>query len=93
MKVSEEIKRRLLKILESGVLNIRYLINKGEYKYCLVEADHIHNLPGLIENFSQELLNYYLDVEVDQYLRDMGSNVSLNFRENLKFIIENRRVI
>jgi hypothetical protein len=52
----------LLSILAQGLLRIRAAANMGDVKQCFIEADHLHNLPELIEHYSDELLNYYLGV-------------------------------
>lgn len=43
-----------------GLLRIRGL---GDVARCQQEADHLHNLPGLLTDFRPELLKYYWDVE------------------------------
>lgn len=80
----------LLRIIKSGVLNIRYLINKGEYNFSAIEANHIHNLPSLIEDFSRDSLEYYINIESSEYLREMKDYVSQDFNENLSILIRER---
>ena len=58
----------ILKILETGLLRIRSLAWSGQADRCAVEADHIHNLPDLLSDFSRERLSYYWDVERPSYL-------------------------
>jgi hypothetical protein len=63
MRCPPEISEILLRILEHGLLRIRALGWSGQAELCALEADHIHNLPGLLMDFSQERLAYYWTVE------------------------------
>lgn len=83
MKCPDDINRHLLKILKIDILNIRYLIAKEKYGFCGIEANHIHNIPALLEDYSPELLSFYLDVEVQEYMREMKGNVSSEFKVSL----------
>jgi hypothetical protein len=47
-------------ILRTGLLRIRAL---RDPERCALEADHLHNLPGLLANYEPELLEYYWRVE------------------------------
>ncbi len=53
----------LLAITRVGILRIRALGWAGDPVRCAVEADHIHNLPALVQNYSPEQLRYYWEVE------------------------------
>ena len=53
----------ILDILRDGVLACRAAAWEREADRCAVEADHIHNLPGLLADYSPEKLKYYWDVE------------------------------
>ncbi len=68
MDCPPEIAEIILKILGTGLLRIRSLAWAGQSGLCAVEADHIHNLPDLLSNFSREMLSYYWDVERASYL-------------------------
>ncbi len=63
MASSPEISELLLDILRTGILRIRSAAWSGDASRCAVEADHIHNLPDLIRNFSPDRLKYYWEVE------------------------------
>jgi hypothetical protein len=54
-----EIETQLLKILSQGLLRIRAYGFEGQAHKCAIEADHLHNLPGLIANMEFERLSYY----------------------------------
>jgi hypothetical protein len=62
----------LLAILGQGVLQARTFGWSGDTVRAAVEADHVHNLPGLIANFTPEQLDYYWTTERPGYLRHSG---------------------
>ena len=70
MTCPEEIRSQVLTILSVGLRNILVSHGTKRYERCFIEANHIHNLPDLIENFLPRKLKYYLEVEVPQYLRE-----------------------
>lgn len=63
-----EIASVLLNILTVGLLRIRASASYGEFGRCAIEADHIHNLPHILRDFSRPLLNFYWDVERASFL-------------------------
>ena len=70
MECPTEVASLLLKIIGLALLNVRgFGFTKGDANRCAIEADHVHNLPGLIENFSAGALRYYLDVARPEYCR------------------------
>lgn len=58
----------VLKVLETGLLRLRTLAWAGQPDLCAVEADHLHNLPDLLSDFSGEKLAYYWGVERTAYM-------------------------
>ncbi len=56
----------LLQILNIGLLRTRSSVRHPER--ATIEVDHIHNLPQLIENYSEDLLSYYWNVERISFL-------------------------
>jgi len=63
MKAPDAIVETVLEILRVGLLRIRYHAAAGDPERCVIEADHIHNLPSLIANYSPDLLAFYCTVE------------------------------
>jgi hypothetical protein len=51
MKCPDEVQECLLRILNVGVLNIRFYLGQPNYELSAIEANHIHNLPDLMLNF------------------------------------------
>ena len=61
MRCPAEVAAILSEIIERGILRIR--AHAGDADRCFREADHIHNLPGLLRDFSWPRLLYYWDAE------------------------------
>jgi hypothetical protein len=57
----------LLEILKVGLLRIRAAADRAE---CALEADHLHNLPSIIQSQRPELLQYYLTAEQPGFARN-----------------------
>ncbi len=76
MPCPAEIAEILLCILQTGLLRIRSLAWQECTELCAIEADHIHNLPSLIMNYSPEKLLYYWDIERSEYLRQVSAEHS-----------------
>src|SRR6266700_4157289 len=53
----------LLDLLGHGILVCRAAGWAGNAENCALEADHLHNLPGLLADFSPERLRYYWEAE------------------------------
>jgi REP element-mobilizing transposase RayT len=80
MRSPDAIQSQLLTILAIGVRNIRFYCESRRYELCGAEANHIHNIPELIEDFSADKLAHYLEVEVAQYLRDLSDKPTGDLR-------------
>ena len=85
-RVEDEIQKVLLNILRTGILEIRAAGWDGKADICAIEADHLHNLPGLIRDLRPELLSYYFDVERPAYTR--SSNDTPKFAADWKRLEE-----
>ena len=70
----------LLKILKFGLLNIRHYAEDKNFERCGIEANHLHNIPGLLENFSVDLMRFYIDIEMPQYIRETDGQVIADIR-------------
>ena len=73
MECPDEIAPLLLRITGIGLMNIRGRAWQGGAERCAIEADHVHNLPGLLADFTQSGLRYYMDVFRPEYLRQVDS--------------------
>ena len=68
MDCPDAVAKVLLDILQAGLLSIRAASWSGDNGRSAIEADHLHNLPALLANYSPELLRFYWDVERTSYL-------------------------
>ncbi len=57
-----------LGILHCGLLRIRELAHGGHTFQCEVEADHLHNIPSLINEGNESRHDYYMNTERQTYL-------------------------
>lgn len=64
----------LLAILTEGLLRCRQAGWANDPGRCAVEADHLHNLPSLLREYSPDLLRYYWDVERPAYIRAVDAS-------------------
>ena len=63
MHCPEEVQTIVTRILEVGLLRCRAAAWSGDAARCAIEANHLHNLPSLLNEFSAEKLKYYWDTE------------------------------
>jgi hypothetical protein len=56
----------LLELTSLGILRIRAYSH--DPTRCVIEADHIHNLPELVRNYSHSLFSFYWDVERPSFI-------------------------
>lgn len=78
MENHEAVKAILLEVMYVGLLRIRASAYDGDAEACAIEADHLHNLPGIIrEQHCSAQLAYYYGVERIAYLKHEKSNASL----------------
>lgn len=68
MDCPKEIESVLLEIIRIGTLRIRGAAANKDAEQCGIEASHIHNLPALLQNFSEELLIHYYRVEIRSFV-------------------------
>ena len=72
MTCPPEIAAVVTEILTRGILRVRMAGWRGDAARCALEADHMHNLPNLLQRYSPELLSYYLDCEISSFLDKVG---------------------
>jgi hypothetical protein len=59
MRCPPEIMDIILEILNNGILRVRSAGWSGDSDRCAIEADHVHNLPCLLADYSPDLLRFY----------------------------------
>lgn len=75
MKCPEAMETIFLAIIRWALLNIRSsAFSHGAAARCAWEADHVHNLPNLIGDYSVGALKYYLGPCPAEYVRGIGDN-------------------
>jgi hypothetical protein len=84
MNCPPEVAEVVLDILQAGLLCIRASGWSGDDRRCAVEADHLHNLPALLSNYSPQLLRFYWDVERTSYLNEIGPESAAVFASQWK---------
>lgn len=77
MNCPPDVENALLEILRIGLLQVRNSAWEGDPQRCAVEADHLHNLPQLLQQFSLETLRYYYEVERPAYIDQCPDAVHL----------------
>lgn len=79
--LTAEREKAYLDILERGILNVRALLARGDVRQAVVEANHVHNLPGLLRGDAGQTEQDYWDFARVTYLRESGAGWPSAFRE------------
>jgi len=69
MQKEEEIRHILLGLIRIGLLRTRVFGWDGLAEDCALEADHLHNLPTIVQEPKTESLVYYYDVERPAFIQ------------------------
>lgn len=67
MNCPDEIADLFLEVLYRGAIYARAAAWSEDAKLAALEADHIHNVPHLLKNFTREKLDYYWNIERKGY--------------------------
>lgn len=81
MPCPPEIARIIGLILQHGLLQIRVAGWEGNADNAAKLADHVHNLPDLLTEFSPEKLNYYWEVERPAFLESVDESLSAPYAD------------
>jgi hypothetical protein len=73
--MDDAVRRALLEILRIGLLRVRAAGYAGRAKECALEADHLHNLPRVIQTLAAKELLYYYSVERPSFAKQSTSDV------------------
>ncbi len=60
------------RILYLGLLLIREAARMGDARLCEIEADHLHNLPALLNEPDESRHQYYIRAERSLYLHRLS---------------------
>ena len=72
--------RAYLDLLHFGLVWVRDLAYEGQVELCLIEADHLHNIPSLVGETNEHRHVYYIVEERGLYLnrlRELGATERL----------------
>jgi hypothetical protein len=58
----------LLNILQTGILRMRAAAWAGNTDQVEAEADHVHNLPAILRDYSPDALKFYWEIERPGFL-------------------------
>jgi hypothetical protein len=73
--IPEEVVRALVEILRIGLLRIRGLGNAGNAAECSTEADHLHNIPFVLQSPSRDSVSFYWTVCRPAFLSATRCNI------------------
>jgi hypothetical protein len=81
-QLEEELRLILLNILRTGLLRIRMDGWNGRADECAIEADHLHNLPGIAKELKVELLSHYYNTTRSSFIKQ--AKIVQGFEEDWK---------
>jgi hypothetical protein len=67
-----------LKILRVGMTHLRDLCNQGLIEEAKIEAEHLHNIPSLINETNIVIHEYYYREERSRYLLSVANCANRN---------------
>jgi len=79
MQCPDRVREIIVKILIASIGQIRELCNEGKMEAAHAAADHIHNLPTLLDRFDQKLLDFYWNVEKPAFSKSMPQSDMVAF--------------
>lgn len=76
MNCPSEVRSAVCSILQTALLRIR----NANPRRASIEADHVHNLPRLLDVYDPALLDFYLTAERDSFVRKTSADELESFR-------------
>ena len=73
MPCPPDIAELVAEILTTGLLRIRAMGWNNNPARCAIEADHLHNLPGILADYAPELLESYWRAERIAFIRQSSA--------------------
>lgn len=74
MRCPPDIADVVAELLYRGVIRTRAFAHPGYEKRCFLEADHVHNLPHIINDFRVERLQHYWNIERPLFMRSVPAS-------------------
>ena len=81
MRCPDAIHSAVCEVLRIGSLRARSAAWDGDAVRAALEVDHIHNLPGLLRDYSQDALEYYWNCERSAFLQQVGAENAREFEQ------------
>lgn len=81
-----ELDKIYLNLLKNGIISLREATSSNDLVWCGNEAEHLHNIPSLIEESNLERHIYYFNFERKKYLEWVKSTGNTRL---IKFINKN----
>jgi hypothetical protein len=81
MRCPDAIHNAVCEILRVGSLRARSAAWGGDAARSAIEIDHIHNLPGLLHDYSRDGLEFYWDCERSTFLQQVGAENVREFQQ------------
>jgi len=75
-----------IEILRFGLISLRNQTLSGEFSYCAVEAEHLHEIPSLIDETNEARHDYYLCAHRGHYLERVDQT-----KESISFVLARYR--
>jgi hypothetical protein len=76
--------RAYLDLLARGVVAVRNYAYSGQMALCEVEADHIHNIPSLLEETNELRHRFYIVQERGLYLDRLNPLGAMEYLEFMR---------
>jgi hypothetical protein len=95
MKAEESADRRhaYLHILKHGLLAIRESARSNNAKLCEVEAEHLHNIPSLLDETNERRHIYYAELERKSYMDHVLSHADPGYMSRTVDLYEKAWVV
>jgi hypothetical protein len=81
INVEDPRQRAYLELLERGLVAIRNHARTGQTTLCEIEADHIHNIPSLLNEVNERRHLFYIIQERGLYLERLRRLVATEYLE------------
>jgi len=81
MNCPSEIASIISDILQTGLLQIRAKAWSNDVQEIADIADYLHNLPGLLSDYSPEKLHYYWETERSGFLASVSEEIAAGYED------------
>ena len=75
MSLDPKLHFAVFELLRASLLRIRDAGWRGDAARCAIEADHVHNLPGLLESGEFDLAKFYWNTERAAFIHQLATSL------------------